>query len=97
MPIDSAFQHDAHVLWPNTFIYHAISHCIDRYIQGAPLLGNSAVASDEVLAVDSPEGGEAVIISTNDKSTPSSVTWRARFVGQGYKQVREDFIILSIS
>ncbi|RLM79657.1 hypothetical protein C2845_PM12G01590 [Panicum miliaceum] len=59
-----------------------------RYIQGAPLLGNSAVASDEVLAVDSPsEGGEAVIISTNDKSTPSSVTWRARFVGQGYKQV----------
>ncbi|WVZ78031.1 hypothetical protein U9M48_025809 [Paspalum notatum var. saurae] len=59
-----------------------------RYIQGAPLLGNSAVASDEVLAVDTPsEAGEAVIISTNDKSTTSSVTWRARFVGQGYKQV----------
>ncbi|TKW38208.1 hypothetical protein SEVIR_1G098800v4 [Setaria viridis] len=59
-----------------------------RYIQGAPLLGNSAVASDEVLAVDTPsEGGEAVIISTKDKSTPSSATWRARFVGQGYKQV----------
>ncbi|CAO2044425.1 unnamed protein product [Urochloa humidicola] len=59
-----------------------------RYIQGAPLLGNSAVASDEVLAVDTPsEGGDAVIISTNDKSTPSSATWRARFVGQGYKQV----------
>ncbi|CAD6341561.1 unnamed protein product [Miscanthus lutarioriparius] len=59
-----------------------------RYIQGAPLLGNSAVASDEILAVDTPsEGGEAVIVSTNEKSTPSSVTWRARFVGQGYKQV----------
>ncbi|CAN6237018.1 unnamed protein product [Urochloa humidicola] len=59
-----------------------------RYIQGAPLLGNSAIASDEVLAVDTPsEGGEAVIISTNDKSTPSGATWRARFVGQGYKQV----------
>ncbi|KAJ1277712.1 hypothetical protein BS78_04G024700 [Paspalum vaginatum] len=59
-----------------------------RYIQGAPLVGNSAVASDEILAVDTPsEAGEAVIISTSDKSTTSSVTWRARFVGQGYKQV----------
>ncbi|XP_002451473.1 uncharacterized protein LOC8069918 [Sorghum bicolor] len=59
-----------------------------RYIQGAPLLGNSAAASDEILAVDTPsEGGEAVITGSNDKSTRSSVTWRARFVGQGYKQV----------
>ncbi|TVU33549.1 hypothetical protein EJB05_25373 [Eragrostis curvula] len=58
-----------------------------RYIQGAPLLGNSAVASDEILAVDTPSGGgEAVIVSTNDKST-SRATMRARFVGQGYKQV----------
>ena len=80
-------------MYPDTFIYHAISDCIGRYIQGAPLLGDSTVASDEVLAVDTTsEGGEAVIISTNDKSTPSSATWRTRFVGQGYKQVREDFI-----
>jgi len=77
-----------------SFYYEHISSCIipsllyRRYIQGAPLLGNSAVASDEILAVDTPsEGGEAVIVSTNEKSTPSSVTWRARFVGQGYKQV----------
>lgn len=44
--------------------------------------------------MDTPsEVGEAVIISTNDKSTPSNATWRARFVGQGYKQVREDFYL----
>lgn len=59
-----------------------------RYIQGAPLLGNSAVASHEILAVDTPsDGGEAVIISSNDKDTPSGATMRARFIGQGYKQV----------
>jgi len=66
-----------------------ISSLYHRYIQGAPLLGNSAAASDEILAVDTPsEGGEAVITGSNDKSTRSSVTWRARFVGQGYKQVK---------
>ncbi|KAL6888600.1 hypothetical protein ACP4OV_009626 [Aristida adscensionis] len=60
----------------------------DRYIQGAPLSGNSAVTSDEILAVNTPsDGGEAVIVSTNEKSTPSRATFRARFVGQGYKQV----------
>lgn len=67
---------------------HTIPLLYHRYIQGAPLLGNSAAATDEILAVDTPsEGGEAVIISSNDKSAPSGVTWRARFVGQGYKQV----------
>lgn len=61
-----------------------------RYIQGAPLLGNSAAASDEILVVDTPsEGDDAVIVSSSDNSTstPSAVSWRARFVGQGYKQV----------
>ncbi|ONM39366.1 alpha/beta-Hydrolases superfamily protein, partial [Zea mays] len=60
------------------------------YIQGAPLLGNSAAASDEILAVDTPsDGGDVVIVSSseNSTSTPSAVSWRARFVGQGYKQV----------
>ncbi|AQL07811.1 alpha/beta-Hydrolases superfamily protein, partial [Zea mays] len=62
------------------------------YIQGAPLLGNSAAASDEILAVDTPsEGGDAVIVSSSDNSTstPSAVSWRARFVGQGYKQIHD--------
>ncbi|KAK3152069.1 hypothetical protein QOZ80_2BG0153880 [Eleusine coracana subsp. coracana] len=59
-----------------------------RYIQGAPLLGNSAVASDEILAMDTPsDGGEAVIVSSNDEATPSRAPMRARFIGQGYKQV----------
>ncbi|AQK69009.1 alpha/beta-Hydrolases superfamily protein [Zea mays] len=59
-----------------------------RYIQGAPLLGNSTAASDEILAVDTPsEGGDVVIVSSSDNSTStaSAVSWRARFVGQGYK------------
>ncbi|XP_062224175.1 uncharacterized protein LOC133922736 isoform X1 [Phragmites australis] len=59
-----------------------------RYIQGASLLGNSAVSPDEILAVDTASDvGEAVTIGTNDNSTPSGATWRARFIGQGYKQV----------
>ncbi|XP_040376889.1 uncharacterized protein LOC102718805 [Oryza brachyantha] len=58
-----------------------------RYIQGAPLTGNTAT-SDEIVAVDTPSDvAEAVMVSTNDKSTPSGPTLRARFIGQGYKQV----------
>jgi hypothetical protein len=57
---------------PKTFECHTISDCLNRYIQGVPLLGNSAVASDEILAVETPsDGREAVIISGNDKSMPS--------------------------
>ncbi|BAS76801.1 uncharacterized protein [Oryza sativa Japonica Group] len=59
-----------------------------RYIQGAPLTGNTIATTDDILAVDTPSDiAEAVMVSTNDKSTQSGPTLRARFIGQGYKQV----------
>ncbi|VAI42919.1 unnamed protein product [Triticum turgidum subsp. durum] len=61
-----------------------------RYIQGAPLTGNSlATTTDELVAVDAPsEVAEAVMASADDnKTAPTGPTFRARFVGQGYKQV----------
>ncbi|KAM0872326.1 hypothetical protein ACQ4PT_038798 [Festuca glaucescens] len=59
-----------------------------RYIQGVPLTGNSTATTDEIVAVDAPSDvAEAVMISAEDKSAQSGPTLRARFVGQGYKQV----------
>ncbi|XP_048534277.1 uncharacterized protein LOC125513252 [Triticum urartu] len=60
-----------------------------RYIQGAPLTGNSlATTTDELVAVDAPsEVAEAVMASADNKTAPTGPTFRARFVGQGYKQV----------
>lgn len=65
-----------------------MSVCLHRYIQGAPLTGNTIATTDDILAVDTPSDiAEAVMVSTNDKSTQSGPTLRARFIGQGYKQV----------
>ncbi|KAG8076663.1 hypothetical protein GUJ93_ZPchr0006g44492 [Zizania palustris] len=59
-----------------------------RYIQGAPLTGSTVATADEMLAVDaSSDVVEAVMVSANDKSPPPGPTLRARFIGQGYKQV----------
>lgn len=59
-----------------------------RYIQGAPLTGNSIATTDEIVAVDTPSDvAEAVMIGADNKSAQSGPTLRARFVGQGYKQV----------
>ncbi|VAI54612.1 unnamed protein product [Triticum turgidum subsp. durum] len=61
-----------------------------RYIQGAPLTGNSiaTTTTDELVTVDTPsEVAEAVMVSADNKSAPTGPTFRARFVGQGYKQV----------
>uniref|UniRef100_A0A453N5W9 Uncharacterized protein n=1 Tax=Aegilops tauschii subsp. strangulata TaxID=200361 RepID=A0A453N5W9_AEGTS len=62
---------------------------LDRYIQGAPLTRNSlATTTDELVAVDAPsEVAEAVMASADNKTAPTGPTFRARFVGQGYKQV----------
>nr|AFK41740.1 unknown [Medicago truncatula] len=59
-----------------------------RYIQGAPLFGNSNPNAEPALPTDTshllPE--EAAIIKAATTSSPN-ITLRARFVGQGYKQV----------
>lgn len=57
-----------------------------RYIQGARLTGNSS--SSMINAIDESQGA-AELVANNGENAPVSVspTLRARFVGQGYKQV----------
>ncbi|KAJ4721399.1 GPI inositol-deacylase PGAP1-like protein [Melia azedarach] len=55
-----------------------------RYIQGARLFGNSNVDVDSALAIE-PISEVAIVNETHSTSTPT--TFRARIVGQGYKQV----------
>ena len=59
-----------------------------RYIQGAPLFGKSNANLESVVPADSSQSvPEAVIMNTASTSPPNTTTLRARFVGQGYKQV----------
>lgn len=61
-----------------------------RYIQGASLIGNSNVNLPSVIPVDmEPSIAQAIVPTISDiNNSPSrDLTMRARFVGQGYKQV----------
>lgn len=56
-----------------------------RYIQGVRLLGSSNNDNAEIpIEIDAPVG-EMTAIST---LAPPSATMQARFIGQGYKQVK---------
>ncbi|XP_021895459.1 uncharacterized protein LOC110812885 [Carica papaya] len=59
-----------------------------RYIQGARFFGNSNVDIDSVVATDNDQiVSDVAIMNNKTNSTPVATTLRARFVGQGYKQV----------
>ncbi|XP_023637015.1 uncharacterized protein LOC17882793 isoform X2 [Capsella rubella] len=63
-----------------------------RYIRGAPLVDNADadVDSDVTVGIDSGEAISELSISSNkknDSSVSSGPSFRARFIGQGYKQV----------
>ncbi|XP_010420498.1 PREDICTED: uncharacterized protein LOC104706066 [Camelina sativa] len=61
-----------------------------RYIRGAPLVDNADVDSDVTVGIDSGEAISELAIASNkksDSSVSSGPSFRARFVGQGYKQV----------
>lgn len=59
-----------------------------RYVQGARLAGNSAVTSDMTSTIDEDQGMvESVSNVSDNKSIAVASTLRARFIGQGYKQV----------
>ncbi|XP_019097622.1 PREDICTED: uncharacterized protein LOC104770077 isoform X2 [Camelina sativa] len=61
-----------------------------RYIRGAPLVDNADVDSDVTIGIDSGEAISELAIASNKKSessVSSGPSFRARFVGQGYKQV----------
>ncbi|OIT33288.1 PREDICTED: uncharacterized protein LOC109206206 [Nicotiana attenuata] len=56
-----------------------------RYIQGSRFLGSSSTYSSDLEAsVDQPTSEVAAVSNTNPETAS---TFRARFVGQGYKQV----------
>lgn len=60
-----------------------------RYLQGARLFGNSNESIDSALPIASVEpSSEVAVINDMSTSTSTTTTLRARFVGQGYKQVK---------
>lgn len=65
-----------------------------RYIQGARFFGNSNIGSSSSVPVtiDLPIS-EAGIVTDTNASTSNASTFRARFVGQGYKQVVNIFAV----
>ncbi|XP_031276157.1 uncharacterized protein LOC116134617 isoform X1 [Pistacia vera] len=59
-----------------------------RYIQGARFFGNSNVDIDSVVAIDTEQPiSEVAVMNNETNSTSVSTAFRARFIGQGYKQV----------
>ncbi|KAJ4829085.1 hypothetical protein Tsubulata_050231 [Turnera subulata] len=59
-----------------------------RYLQGAPFFGKSDVEINSMVPTDSSQpSAEAVLVNDMSNSVPISKGFRARFVGQGYKQV----------
>lgn len=59
-----------------------------RYIQGARFFGNSYVDVDSVVPVNSDQPiSEVAVMNNETNSTSVSTAFRARLVGQGYKQV----------
>ncbi|KAJ9680109.1 hypothetical protein PVL29_019406 [Vitis rotundifolia] len=59
-----------------------------RYIQGARLFGNSNVNANAAVPIeDDLQISEVAVVKDMNNSTPNSPTFRARFIGQGYKQV----------
>ncbi|XP_044483079.1 uncharacterized protein LOC123209250 isoform X2 [Mangifera indica] len=58
-----------------------------RYIQGARFFGNSYVDVDSVVPVNSDQPiSEVAVMNNETNSTSVSTAFRARLVGQGYKQ-----------
>ena len=59
-----------------------------RYIRGARLVGNSKDTSNNLNPVDEePNDSELIKDNGNKKSLSATPNLRARFIGQGYKQV----------
>ncbi|XP_050385200.1 uncharacterized protein LOC126801780 [Argentina anserina] len=59
-----------------------------RYLQGARLFGNPSESVDSAIPMESLEpSSEVAVINDVSTSTSTAPTLRARFVGQGYKQV----------
>ncbi|KAK6919827.1 GPI inositol-deacylase PGAP1-like [Dillenia turbinata] len=59
-----------------------------RYIQGARFLGNSILSVDSTINIENNQSvAEVAVVGDASMSTFNAPTFRARFIGQGYKQV----------
>ncbi|XP_048225579.1 uncharacterized protein LOC8282028 isoform X2 [Ricinus communis] len=63
-----------------------------RYIQGARFVGSSTAQVNSVIASDQPTA-EAALVNETSNSTSMATTFRARFVGQGYKQCDDEMLL----
>ncbi|XP_021283482.1 uncharacterized protein LOC110415992 isoform X1 [Herrania umbratica] len=59
-----------------------------RYLQGARLVSDSELDADSVVSIDPAQPiSDVAVVKNKTDSTSVSTIFRARFVGQGYKQV----------
>ncbi|KAL2536702.1 alpha/beta-hydrolase superfamily protein [Forsythia ovata] len=83
--LDYVEQHCAKAVYTPELRYVCIA---GRYLQGARLIGASDNDGSAVMVdIDQPVADIAAVNGTTTSSTPAAATLRARFVGQGYKQV----------
>lgn len=79
------------VFMRDAYLYHVkvdfhLSFHFCRYIQGAQFFGNPNITPDSTVPNDNGQNLSQTIV-INSKSPAIATTLRARFIGQGYKQV----------
>ncbi|XP_043696911.1 uncharacterized protein LOC122647621 isoform X2 [Telopea speciosissima] len=83
--LDYVDKHCAKAVYTPQLKYVCIA---GRYIQGARFFGNSNLSSDPIVTIENDEPmTEVAVIGNRNKSATNTTIMRARFVGQGYKQV----------
>lgn len=75
----------------DAYLYHVkvdfhLSFHFCRYIQGAQFFGNPNITPDSTVPNDNGQNLSQTIV-INRKSPAIATNLRARFIGQGYKQV----------
>ncbi|KAJ9185687.1 hypothetical protein P3X46_005287 [Hevea brasiliensis] len=83
--LDYVEKHCAKAIYTPHLKYVCIA---GRYIQGARFVGNSNAEVNSVVAMGSDQpNAEAVLMNDTSTSASIAINFRARFIGQGYKQV----------
>ncbi|KAF2306799.1 hypothetical protein GH714_021501 [Hevea brasiliensis] len=82
--LDYVEKHCAKAIYTPHLKYVCIA---GRYIQGARFVGNSNAEVNSVVAMGSDQpNAEAVLMNDTSTSASIAINFRARFIGQGYKQ-----------
>lgn len=64
-----------------------------RYIQGVRITGGASSPDENTSGDTNSDGEESFPNNGNSKYVPAGPTFRARFVGQGYKQVYQNIFL----